>query len=544
MWTARMGCNPLTMFQGAQRYGRSKDAPLRNDTVDILLDCIPPKLEAVLNQKQARPTFDDQLRVLYKRRGFGEQAIRQMMHSIGGRVSDARGSPSVSDALIRLMAHGKLEEKLKRSCHHELVKKICEHHGWSLIDYEERCQLKVDSNSSVALDGDDDFASCWEEIEKIEWALAYVLDLDGFFTDCYGKSCEETRSTLSGRDKFFVEMFYLLLPFGRLPDGDDPVQVVKTLRQPGVAQGCKLNAHSRCLTPAEQDKRDAEHQLGEKRAAHTMLQYPLGARLHNAIDCAALLGVPSIFDPCDLPQLVLDIANREKKTLEAGDRIFLTRLNAIGAAFSDGAAAKDMVAVLKSIAKGCGMGFDFKRVQGTTRADRSRRIVSMSFTPLLPKDMMDDYLVYSERLQDKVAVARWHTEHAKMDEEEQQLRLQQDVELDGELFLPPDDDVRDSANEPGSDDTRDVRTEKIDGVALASELQRLRSKLEAATLNEVDERWLNLLEAADAAALPRVEKGSDPPPTRRLTVTYGKRRAIGRRVASHPSYQPCPSSLR
>eukprot|EP00966_Prymnesium_polylepis_P209365 4850079-Prymnesium_polylepis.1 len=282
MWTARMGCNPLTMFQAAQRYGRSKDAPLLNTTVDILLECTPPKLEAVLNEKQARPTFDDQLRVLCKRRGFGEQAYRQMMHSIGGHVSDARGSLPVSDAQLRLMAHGKLEEKLKRSCHHELVKRICEHHGWPLVDYEASCQLKVGSNSGQAgqaLGEDDDFSSNWKEDEKIEWALEYVQEHGevDFFTDCYEHSCEEACSTLTGREKFLVEMFYLLLPFGRLPKGDDPVAIVKTLRQPGVAQGCKLNAHSRCLTPAEQDKRDAERQLGEKRAAHTMLQFPLGA---------------------------------------------------------------------------------------------------------------------------------------------------------------------------------------------------------------------------------------------------------------------------
>jgi hypothetical protein len=43
------------------------------------------------------------------------------------------------------------------------------------------------------------------------------------------------------------------------------------------------------------------------------------------------------------------------------------------------------------------------------------------------------------------------------------------------------------------------------------------------------------------AAHPRLPEGV---PIRFLTVTYGKRREIGRRIASHPSSQHCPSSLR
>ena len=44
VWTCRTGCNLLTMFQAAQRYGRSEKAPMSNTTVDILLHCVPPTL--------------------------------------------------------------------------------------------------------------------------------------------------------------------------------------------------------------------------------------------------------------------------------------------------------------------------------------------------------------------------------------------------------------------------------------------------------------------------------------------------------------------
>ena len=49
---------------------------------------------------------------------------------------------------------------------------------------------------------------------------------------------------------------------------------------------------------------------------------------------------------------------------------------------------------------------------------------------------------------------------------------------------------------------------------------------------------------ADATAEPQRKEGEPVPDVRYLTVTYSKKREIGRRVASHPSSQHCPSGLR
>lgn len=172
----------------------------------------------------------------------------------------------------------------------------------------------------------------------------------------------------------------------------------------------------------------------------------------------------------------------------------------------------------------------------TTRKDRFYYFPSIKFKRLLP-EMMGDWLVYSGRLSREVTVNFWNAEHAKVDEEEQRLRLMED--LDEEPYHPPSENVVQLHQ-----NTRDQRAEKIDGVALADELSRLREKQDRPTFSESEKRRLDFLEAVNTSALPPVGSGSPPPPERWLTVVYGKSREIGRRTASHPSYQHCPSSLR
>ena len=114
--------------------------------------------------------------------------------------------------------------------------------------------------------------------------------------------------------------------------------------------------------------------------------------------------------------------------------------------------------------------------------------------------------------------------------------------------------------DPSLADTREQRTQKLDGQWLMAKLRELRDKRD---INDQEERWLAWLDAADAAAMPRAASPDvemegvgvgaaegDPAPSRSalfvryLTVMYGKRRAIGRRTESHPGMQHCPSGLR
>jgi hypothetical protein len=141
-------------------------------------------------------------------------------------------------------------------------------------------------------------------------------------------------------------------------------------------------------------------------------------------------------------------------------------------------------------------------------------------------DIVDDWKLYSVRLGYGVCTAEWQRLHASIDEEEGQLGFDNDAELDADiLFSPPRN-------------TGPQRTEKIDGHALKTELHRL-SNLSHTT--DQKKRWLDWLAAADGAAT-----GPDANGVRLLTVVYGKsaHRVIGRRTASHPSMQHCPSGLR
>ena len=88
-------------------------------------------------------------------------------------------------------------------------------------------------------------------------------------------------------------------------------------------------------------------------------------------------------------------------------------------------------------------------------------------------------------------------------------------------------------------------------------MAKLRELRDKAELSDQEARWLAWLDAADGAAMPRAESpnagmaraGVGAPEgsalfVHHLTVTYGKRRAIGRRTESHPGMQHCPSGLR
>ena len=126
------------------------------------------------------------------------------------------------------------------------------------------------------------------------------------------------------------------------------------------------------------------------------------------------------------------------------------------------------------------------------------------------------------------------------DEEEQALAMEAEMSLFDEAVLPntPAPSLRDILSGMGS---RGARLEKIDARALANELERLRKLPKR---NDRDDRWLAWLETADKMAEPRPKEGEPLPDERTLVVTYAKRRSIGRRTASHPGMQHCPSGLR
>ena len=574
IWTCRTGCNPLTQFQAAMRFGRSKDAPLLNTTIDILLDCAPPAVDAALvktkvQDKVVRPTFEDELDQLRKQRGTRMQLDAQVMKQFG-----FAGTSRATDAMLRVMAHGKLEQKLKMCCHDELVRRIIDHHGWKIVDYKEATPSQADTGTPGTLqtNPDDKFYALTTLKEKFGWALEYIREQGegGFWgagddEPCYGKVSRDSfegavSSTMQlSREQFLVKMYWLLKPFGRLPrldgEGNDAqaVERLVALSENGVPKGLKLNAHRRCFSADEQDRHDVGRSLqNEERTADPMLRVGLGSRMRAADQCATLLGVESLLNDCALPQRIVDLVNREKKgRLEHADRMELLGIRAAAAAFCNG--EKTLLKILKCIATGCGMELHAKTKRPTTDAERASlgsHIPSITLTRRMP-DLMNHHRVWSEYLVPKcwVPLAKWEEKHAERDAEEHQLKLEADLD---ETCLDEEEEEAVDAVISGGDtreqrtggDTRDQRTEKYDGVAMDKELKKLMEESQKRTLAETEKHWLQWLVVACATAEPRHKEGESDPDIRYLTVTYSKKREIGRRVASHPSSQHCPSGLR
>jgi hypothetical protein len=568
IWTCRTGCIPLTQFQAAGRFGRSKDAPLLNTTIDILLNCAPPAVDEALvktkaQEKVVRPTFEDELDQLRKQRDTRNQLHAQVMKQFG-HVSARRAEP-VTDAMLRVMAHGKLEKKLKMSCHDELVRRIIHHHGWRIENYHAPSQTsRADTGTSPALqtNPDDKFYALLTPKEKFQWALEHIREQgeEGFWgagddEPCYGKAARDSfRGAVSStmqlsREQFLVKMYWLLKPFGRLPrldgEGNDAraVERLLALSENGVPLGLRLNAHRRCFSADEQDRRDVGRSLqSEGPADDPMLHVGLGSRMRAADQCANLFGVDTLLDDCALSQRIVDIANREKKgRLEHADKIELMGIRTAAAAFCNG--EKKLLKILQCVATGCGMELHAKSKKPTTDAERASlgsHIPSITLTRRMP-DLMNHHHVWSERLRNEVPLVAWVEKHAELDAEEQQLALEAD--LDEACLDEEEEEVVDVMM--GGSDTRDQRTEKYDGVEMDKVLQRLlMEESQKGTLTQTEKHWLQWLIVADAAAVPQRKEGESPPDVRYLTVTYHKKREIGRRVASHPSSQRCPSGLR
>ena len=212
MWTHHAGCELLPMFQAIHRFGRSPNAPLLNDVVDVLLGCPPPELQAALVQSGKTapahtPTFEEQRGLVTRRRGERAQAYAQMMVCGGGGVADARGPAAVTDSLLQVMAHSKLESELKKCQHYELFTRICAHYGWERVadagggggggDGEE------EEGAPLHTDPDDMFLGLMGKLEQYEWALRYILrhDVSAFFDQCYGAATDTTCDMRGERER-------------------------------------------------------------------------------------------------------------------------------------------------------------------------------------------------------------------------------------------------------------------------------------------------------------------------------------------------------
>ena len=554
IWTCRMGCNVLTQAQAALRFGRGKQAPLLNPVIDILVDGMPPALRDELVYAKKRDalqvrTYDSELETLHKRRAKRIRLYTQQMMATGGFVDGVRQPLHVADHLLRLMAHGALERACQMCDINGTVRRVCTHRGWNIVEEaleQNSNAFNVNSFETPQIDEDDTFAALMTPEEKFTCILDYIAENgeEGFFDSCYELESSESgelKPRRSSREQWLVKTYWLLRPIGRLAN----VKTLVELEKPGVRQGIELNALSRCRTPEEQMKQDRYNDIdpSRKKRAHYMNRVGMGSRMLAAAECAQLLYVESIFESCNLPGWIVNAINRERVGESNDvDRASIQSLYYAADALYSG--ARDLLDLLGGIAKACGMKMEKVKERKQKNGLRKQMLVSLSFSHGELRSVVDDWLVKSERLNWKlVSVADWEDAHALLDQEQMELGMLNDTELDEDLHAAPDP-PKAVVRIP---DTRETRTEKSDGAALATVLARLRSLSSGAVsgpMHAKDKQWLDWLLVFDAVAEPKSKPNEKPPAVRYCTVTYDKKRVIGRRIASHPSSQHCPSGLR
>ena len=551
VWTHPLGCTLLAMFQAVMRYGRQVACPLGNQTICMLVKCLPPGVVALAVQLGTRkpvvlPTYEDEYKSICRRRAAATRQAARELSAVGGRLAGTAPMRTVSDQILRVMAHGALERRVQAVDHYAAVKRCIDHYGWTIEAAsltrarDVPTTLDLDELDAVNEDEDDKFAAGCSPLEKWGWVVEEILrrgEDDFFEEDCYGLVTEKKtkQQHKASKEQWLVKAYWLLRHVGRLPDGDGGLTAAEQLEamdRPGVLDGLHLNAHMCVMDTAAVQRADhaRRHEINSS-MPHPLLQPSVGMRMDAGERLAKLLDLESPYMNCGIPQQIVDIARRETfKQSTDSDHTFKKSLEMLVMELgAKNVSAAGTLGLLKAAATALGMELDCKKKRihhpaATAKCGKMRVVESMCFTRFLP-DIVDNWQLHSRRLGFKVATAEWERMHASVDEEDGALGMENDAELDASLFT----------QEHG---VGDQRTEKIDGAALRTELTRL-SNLQNRTPR--DKRWLDWLSAADVAAS---EPGDDG--MRSLTVTYGKSfsRAIGRRTASHPSMQHCPSGLR
>ena len=640
MWTYPQGCTLLAMVQEALRFGRQKAHPLGNQTVSLLVKCIPPgerEKHVKLKKKKpiVNPTFENEYKLLSQRRGGTCRMAAKEIAASGGQSVGIGVLRNVEDQILRVMAHGKLERNFQKANHYEAVKRCLQHAGWtiqlgSLMDAKATSTLNLGEKDDVTGDDDDHFAHGCSENEKWEVIINKIMEdgEDDFFDNCYGLSTKTTTQHKTSVQQYLVKAYWLLKPIQRLPHfhaekvvddaKKDPsaADQLKEMNKPGVLDGMRLNAHMRCMdAPTAMLSDNVRRNDPGAKVPHPMLRLGIGQCMEIGLRLALLLGLDHPYKDCHVSEplglewvhlgsqkppygepiselvgstlkealkhrsdftqteldafglgkslrrsnfinagsssspryyrpatgRILDIFQREKFNESTDeDKSFKRRLQLLMSEMQplDASATPTplcMNGLLLQAAALFGMRLvcdtvDRIRHKGEDgKQKRTRVVTSIRFERLLP-DIVDDWHIFSHRLGHSVCTQEWHHAHASVDEEEGQLGIQNDSELDPELYATP---TSISAGE--------TRCEKVDGTALDAELKRLTSLKERDSFTERDKRWLDWLLAAHDAAI--AQKGTH---IRTINVTYGKsaHRVIGRRTASYPSMQSCPSGLR
>jgi hypothetical protein len=594
----RMGCNFQQLCQALVRPRHVGDQEMR-----ILIDCMPPELRSKLVEaKEVRPivhpTYEDENKELQRRRGAAVRYSAKEQQAAGGLPRGVKPYQSVTDGTLRVMAHSRLERKMQMCDPFFAATQLFMHHDWTVAnprDEQASDPMDLDALDIPAISDDEMFDQEWSPEQKHHWACCQIVSRGeaGFFHEkCWGLAADERKGSneLTAGDQWLIKIYFGLRHLGYLPGLDELEADLEAQNEDGADQeapiedeadeleadqeapiedeadqeakwprcvqilsallgNCtdaqskvpmlNLNAHCRCIEkPEDMAKLDFHARMSpyDKTKDH-QLYLTTGRKLCSIERLGRILlggGYRQLRQLVEqnvtLSKRFVDTANRFKTNeSDERDNHLVAQLNEIAKEMEVSIGRGSLEDILGALAKAMGMDLCIKRgQQQRLHGKRVRLIESMTMTPILP-DLVNDWMVKSPLLHRPVRVCDWQQEHEAARTEGIETHYHDDMDYD-DAFVKP--------YEGG--DTTNERTELIHAGKLQREITRLRGKRNRsrASFTESEANQLRMLEAFDEKAEP--EKDG----VRRNHVVYGKSRQLGRRTASYPSAQSCPSKLR
>ena len=339
----------------------------------------------------------------------------------------------------------------------------------------------------------------------------------------------------------------------------------------------QLQAHCLVLTPEEQMRREEAHRIetvsSRKPGKHVHCGLSLGQKMVQVERFGRLLlrngfrHVRQIFSPeCGIVNSanreLVAAANREiLKEMTPADQTLSAELALVKEALGLGGKSGTILDLLRALAWAMGLRLKVKTAKVKQPNGRRPRLVredpGVSFERVLP-DVVDQWLVWCPMLGEKVCAANWKFRLAEV-----LVQRAEDTWADNdgtdELFTEPFCQGEDAAG-VGSPN---VRVELIPDRALQREMSRLQKRFDSGAWMDAESPATRVAWSADQRAAYRrhlsttnalnvakaIDREAEPvneaTGLRELHVAYGKNSLdLGRRTASAPSMQNCPSTLR
>ena len=585
----RMGCDFGDLFQFMLRARK-----VLNSTIEVLLvDTMEPELHARLvaagkRKPIKRPTYGLMLKGETARRGWAMRMAERQARASGA----ASGSAPGSDALLRLMAHARLNRQMQLVDPVYVLQRYAAYYDMPIENVAPTPAQPV-AAGALQLDEDDAFdlnTPSWEKWKIVAKKIREHGEHEFFNDECWGLDADDKRKSndLTTLEIWLVKAYHGLKHIGELPEHgddekDDPAdKLLCSLLGDGSDHQDKTPAlalQARCLvrTPEEQMRQDdaskIEAGMKGKPSSHEHCEYSLGQKMTQVELLGKLLlrggyrHVRQVFDldgsgiVNNANAALVAAANRQiLKQSTDEDTQLLQQLQQIAEQLKVSGKKSTIIEVLRGLGTEMGLSLECKYEQVTqpngTRPRLVRADPGLCFERVLP-EVVAKWLIWSPAHSSKVSVADWQSAHAEL-----QLQQADDVEAAddhdyGDLFSapfnPPNDGIIGGGNtrielipdHALQNALRRLQAQHNDGVWMDSvpqqtrvawnKPQRARYKQHLQTTNA-----LNVAKAIDREAEPADEAG-----LRVLRVVYGKNSLdLGRRTASAPSMQNCPSALR